>query len=238
MNKNNIKSLSLWLAIGVIGLLATSGVVYALSGNFPIGIETCNNCGFNVPASESSGEEVLGSGTRFPHGLSADSTAPSTGQVRGATLLSTGAGIIGTTLGVGGATTLDGTLSYLELTEAVTATDTIAIAESGKTFYISGTTTTLTLPAISTADGVIFRFVVSGDLSTDVIITTAGAADIIEGTLIVAGAAVDCEAEDKITFVGDGENLGDYSELRSNGTNWFIGSSGALSGSKMTCSTT
>lgn len=38
---------------------------------------------------------VLGSGTRFPNGLSADSTSPVAGEVRGTTLTTTGAGTFG-----------------------------------------------------------------------------------------------------------------------------------------------
>lgn len=48
-------------------------------------------------------------GTRFPNGLSADGTTPSAGQVRGTTLLSTGAVTLQSTLAVTGATTLTGT---------------------------------------------------------------------------------------------------------------------------------
>jgi hypothetical protein len=159
------------------------------------------------------------------------------------TLTVTSTAAVGGTLTVTGASSLNnnvtvtGTLGYRELVENATATDTIAIAESGKTFYISGATSTLTLPNVSTT-GQIYRFVVSGAISTDVVITTAGSGNIIEGTLIVAGAVVDCDAEDTITFVGDGENLGDFFELRSNGSNWFIGASGALTGSKLTCTAT
>ncbi len=39
--------------------------------------------------------QPLGGGTRFPNGISADSTSPSIGQVRGATLTTTGAATFG-----------------------------------------------------------------------------------------------------------------------------------------------
>jgi len=41
-------------------------------------------------------QSVLGSGTRFPNGLSADTTSPSAGQVRGTTLVFTSTGGIST----------------------------------------------------------------------------------------------------------------------------------------------
>lgn len=42
----------------------------------------------------------LGGGTRFPNGISADSTSPSAGQVRGTTLTTTGAATLGGNLTV------------------------------------------------------------------------------------------------------------------------------------------
>ncbi len=41
--------------------------------------------------------EMLGAGTRFPNGISADRTSPIAGQVRGTTLLTTGASTFGGT---------------------------------------------------------------------------------------------------------------------------------------------
>lgn len=223
MEKQKIKSLAKWSVIGVLGLLVLGGTAKALSGSFPIGIETCDNCNFTV----NSQEDSLGaSGTRFPNGISADSTSPNAGQLRGSTLAITGASV------------LSGDLNYFESTQAVSATTTLTIAESGKTFYLSGGQATYTLPATSTADGVVYRFVVSGSMTGTSTIATDSGGNAIEGTLIVAGAVVDCDAEDTITFVVDGENVGDFLELRSNGTNWFIGASGALTAGKLTCSAT
>lgn len=118
--------------------------------------------------------------------------------------------------------------------EAVTATNTLAITESGKTVYLSGAPGPQTLPTSTTA-GQVFRFVVAGALTSTSTITTSGGENVIEGQLNVAGAVVDCDAEDTISFVGDGENIGDFVELRSNGTNWFIGSNSALTSAKLTC---
>lgn len=93
---NKTKSLAMWLVIGVLGTAGVAGVVMALSGSFPIGIENCNNCAFTVlnkaqEAVEGAVDGLLGaSGSRFPNGLSADSTSPVVGQVRGKSLLATG----------------------------------------------------------------------------------------------------------------------------------------------------
>lgn len=129
-------------------------------------------------------------------------------------------------------------LNFKESYEAITASNTITVAESGKTFYLSGATSTQTLPATSTAAGTVYRFVVDGSVTGNITIVSNDGSNIIDGTLIVAGAVVDCDAEDTITIVADGENVGDFVELRSNGTKWFIGASGALTASKMTCTAT
>lgn len=121
--------------------------------------------------------------------------------------------------------------------QTATATNTLAITESGRTFFASGSSTTYILPATSTASGVHYKFVISGAIDENVIVRTSDLGNNIEGTLMVAGAVVDCDAEDTITFVADGENIGDYVELYSNGAYWFIGDSGALTASKLTCTT-
>ena len=125
-------------------------------------------------------------------------------------------------------------LAYFEDTEAVTADNTLTVAESGSVFYVSGALATSTLPAVASSNGVVFRFVVGDTLTGSHIIGTSDASDIIEGSLIVAGAVVDCAAEDAVTFV-DAANLGDFVELRSNGTKWFVTASNGLASGKITC---
>jgi hypothetical protein len=68
MDKQKIKSLALWLVIGLLGLVSVGGAVYALSGNFPVGIETCSNCVFNVSGSQETGETLGATANRIPHG--------------------------------------------------------------------------------------------------------------------------------------------------------------------------
>ncbi len=142
-------------------------------------------------------------------------------------------------LQVDGALTASGAISGLDSLSTVStyvASTTLTNADSGKTFILT-TTTEFVLPATSTSAGVHYKFVVGGGITANATIRTSDLGNNIEGTLIVAGAVVDCDAEDTITFVADGENIGDYVELWSNGTYWFIGDSGALTGSKLTCST-
>lgn len=114
------------------------------------------------------------------------------------------------------------------------ASTTLATTDSGKTFILT-TTTEFVLPATSTSAGVHYKFVVGSGITATSTVRTSDLGNNIEGTLIVAGAVVDCAAEDIITIGASFENVGDYFELWSNGTYWFIGDSGALTGSALTC---
>jgi hypothetical protein len=116
-----------------------------------------------------------------------------------------------------------------------TATTTLTAINSGTTYLLSATGTSIILPAV-TNTGVHYKFAINGAATGSNFIITSAEGDNIEGTLIVAGAVVDCDDVDVITFVTDGENLGDFVEVYSDGTNWLIGASGTLTASKMTCS--
>lgn len=121
-------------------------------------------------------------------------------------------------------------------TQTIKATTTLRSVDSGYTFLLdptNGKGQTVTLPAAE--KGVEVRFIVSDAFATNNWIIDSAEGDNIEGTLVVAGAVVDCAAEDQINLVADGENLGDYVELYSDGTNWYIMDSGVLTAAKMTC---
>lgn len=194
---------------------ATLGAVIVILGVVLVGVGGNNQSQDNLGAS----------GSRFPRGISADSTSPVAGEVRGSTLTMTGN------------STLTGSVTFKEASQNVSTAKVLTAADSGKTFYLSGGAAAYTLSATSTP-GTWFRFVIGGAITGNATVVSAGSVNAIEGTLIVAGAVVDCDAEDTITFVADGENLGDYFEIRTDGTNWFLGSSGALTTAKLTCSAT
>ena len=107
-------------------------------------------------------------------------------------------------------------------------------SDSGKTVLLSATGTTIVLPSVGNK-GANFRFQVAGAMANSNMIVDSAEGDNIEGTLIVAGAVVDCASVDQINFVVDGENVGDYFEIYSDGTQWLLGDSGALTASKLTC---
>lgn len=113
---------------------------------------------------------------------------------------------------------------------------TLTAAQSGTSFFTTTAGVDWTLPAVATCSGCHFRFTISGNFATTSVTVVSAAGDDIEGSIIVAGAVVDCDAADVLTFVNDGENIGDFVELISNGINWIPTASGALTASKLTCS--
>lgn len=121
-----------------------------------------------------------------------------------------------------------------ETTRTITGGTSVTLAETGKTFYISTTGGTTTLPAVSTASGAIYKFVVGAAFTGTSSISSIDGG-IIEGSLIVGGAVVNCTGATNISFDGTGEDVGDFVELRSNGVKWFIGSSNALTASRLVC---
>lgn len=129
-----------------------------------------------------------------------------------------------------------GTVSGGYKTSPITATTTLTASQNGTHFLLSGTNgiTTITLPAVTEA-GTYFGFHVAGALATGNVVIDSLEGDNIEGSLIVAGAVVDCDAEDQINFVTDGENIGDYFEMVSTGSQWLLLDSGVLTSAKLTC---
>lgn len=165
----------------------------------------------------------------FPEGITVDGTTriSGTGAITATTLTTTSTASLGV---VGSGANITAPIV------APAADTTLTVAQSGAIVQMAVAGLDVTLPAATAAAGVGYRFVVSAAVaSTDMTIVGA-AADLINGTLVVAGAVVDCDASDIITFVIDGENVGDFVELYSDGTSWLIGDSGALTASKMTCS--
>jgi hypothetical protein len=129
-----------------------------------------------------------------------------------------------------------GAVTALKSVLAPAADTTLTAAQSGSIIKMNTAGQDMTLPTASASTGAHYRFVVTAAVATTNMTIVAAPADTIEGTLIVAGAVVDCDAADIITFVIDGENIGDFVDLYTDGTSWLIGESGTLTASKMTCS--
>lgn len=118
-----------------------------------------------------------------------------------------------------------------------TAAYALSAGESGSEVMLNAAAGfAITLPAPSA--GLHFRFTVAAAFATtDFTIVTSGGANIIQGGAMVAGAEVTAASEDTITFVADGEEVGDWVEVWSDGTSWFVNGR-AVTAAKLTFTVT
>ena len=104
--------------------------------------------------------------------------------------------------------------------EAVTGAITLTAEDSGKVFILKAAAgAQITLPAVATSAGFRFKFVIGLAFATTNW-TVLAASNVIEGSVLVAGA-----------HVASAESLGDFAELVCDGTNWFVNGSGVTAGS-------
>lgn len=118
--------------------------------------------------------------------------------------------------------------------EAMSAADTITTAECGKTFYIGGDPEyDLTLPTAGSCAGCVMRFVLTAAPSgANYRVETGNSLEnIIYGSVVVDGAAVPGVQEDSINFVDGAAAIGDWAEIRGDGTNWYLSGMGEAAGS-------
>lgn len=119
----------------------------------------------------------------------------------------------------------DGTSQVVSLgvVEILTAATTLTKADSGKTLILnSATEFAVTLPAPKI--GLRFKFIVSAaPVGAAYTVVTNGGANLIDGSATVAGLVIAAANEDTITFTASAALSGDWVELVSDGTNWFVG---------------
>jgi biotin transporter BioY len=98
----------------------------------------------------------------------------------------------------------------------------LTAAQSGMEVFLGPTAGfQITLPAA--AAGLWFRFTVRDNFATsNYTIVTPGLLDIIEGSAMVVSTIVPAIAEDTISFVASAELKGDFAEVWSDGTTWFV----------------
>ncbi len=133
---------------------------------------------------------------------------------------------------VGGSATAYGTTtaagsSFLTPTAATTLT----AAQNGAWVWLNASAGfAITLPAVFA--GARFRFTVAAVFATtNFTIITPALADLIFGGAKVLNSDVPADAEDTISFVATAESKGDYVDLWSDGTSWFVDGRGTLTGS-------
>lgn len=110
-------------------------------------------------------------------------------------------------------------------TSAETTTNVIDAAESGKTFFLNTTTGFVsTLPA--PAAGLKYRFVVKlVNTGTNHTIVCNGGASLFQGNVMVASTVVTSVAGTSVNLVANTCDIGDYVEVISDGTSWFLNGS-------------
>lgn len=130
----------------------------------------------------------------------------------------------GATLALAAGSTLTNAGKVVDSTEVVATTNVIEAAESGKTFFLNdvdGFTSTLPAPAA----GLNYKFIVSLAPTEAGYVIDTGAANIIYGiidTVPADDAGIAVAAQQKLTFVVDVALIGDWVELTSDGTNWYV----------------
>lgn len=115
-------------------------------------------------------------------------------------------------------------------TETIAAATTLTAEDSGKTFILSAAAgAAITLPAV-TMTNFKAKFIVGAAFATTNF-TVVAATNIIQGGAIVDSTFVAASDENTISFVASAEAVGDYVEIISDGTNWYVNGVGSGSGS-------
>lgn len=104
----------------------------------------------------------------------------------------------------------------------ISAATTLTANDSGKTFILAAVGKAITLPAVEA--GLKYKFICGADIITSAWIATAPA-KVISGSAEVAGAVVAAALEDVITLVHTKALIGDWFEIESDGTYWYVSGS-------------
>ena len=114
--------------------------------------------------------------------------------------------------------------------ETISSASTLTEADSGKWYELNNSTgVVVTLPAVKS--GVNFRFVVGAAFATSNFVIDSAEGDNINGILVVNGASVAASDEDQINFVASAESIGDFIDIWSDGSGWYVSGIGNSAGS-------
>jgi hypothetical protein len=127
-------------------------------------------------------------------------------------------------------TTLSGAEFQLLRTETIALAKTLGTGDSSKVFTLSAAAgKVITLPSVA-VDGFTAKFVVGAVFATTNFTIVAPTA-VIQGGAIVNSVFVPASNENTISFVASAETVGDYINIVSDGTNYYVEGAGALAGS-------
>ena len=121
-------------------------------------------------------------------------------------------------------------LRQLQVVENITGAITLNAEDSGKVFILKAAAgAQITLPAVASSTGQNYRFIV-GQLFATTAWTIKAASNVIQGGVIVNSTNVPAADENTITFSASADTVGDYVDLVSDGTNWYVNGLGTAAG--------
>ena len=121
-------------------------------------------------------------------------------------------------------------LRQLNVVENITGAITLDAEDSGKVFILKAATgAQITLPAVASSAGHNYRFIV-GQLFATTAWTIKAASNVIQGGVNVNSVNVPGADENTITFAHAADTVGDFVELKCDGTNWYVSGLGTAAG--------
>ena len=106
--------------------------------------------------------------------------------------------------------------------ETITGATTLSAEDSSKVLILKAAAgAQITLPAVADAAGQNYRFIV-GQLFATTAWTIKAASNVIQGGVIVNSVNVPGADENTITFSASADTVGDFVDLTSDGTNWYV----------------
>jgi len=220
-----------------IGSLAAAANVTAIQGGNGTGAITLTPVGAGtivIGAAAGTGAITLGSSSTTQTvnvGTGAGVATVNIGTGTAANVINIGTGGTGAqVITIGSATA--GPRIYFQNSAPAGAT-TVTAAQTGSVFFVGAAGDVFTLPA--PAAGLNYRFIVDAlYITTPMTIVTTSSANIFQGNVLSAATAVVCVAKDSIAIVETAESLGDWVQVYSDGTSWFVQGQAAVTGA-LTC---
>ena len=124
----------------------------------------------------------------------------------------------------------DNTERIFDNTQVLTDDITLTPADSGKVFYLNAAAAgDVTLPAPHL--GFNLKFIIGATNPTTAWQIIGATAAVIQGSVVVDGAAVPAVNMDQVNFVASTAVKGDFIEIRSDGTNYYLSGVGEAAGS-------
>ena len=127
-----------------------------------------------------------------------------------------------------GGVLIPSTQNYTVAVPANTATLNVSIAQSGATFLIpnpTGTALTVNLPAVGAAAGCEYTFLSTvGPVKGTTIITPT--TSVLQGIIRAAGSTIPCINKATISNITGAVLPGDFCNVVSDGTNWYVNCQG------------